>query len=82
MLNWVDFLVIAATVLVFGAVVAAHNPHAARAQTRADATLIRDLPQPASASEVSPDLIKAKRKQRIAKGSGTDIQDINKMLKQ
>jgi hypothetical protein len=60
MLNWVDFLVIMATVIVFGAVVAANNPHAARAQTRADSTLIRDLPQQSGASEVSPDLIKAK----------------------
>ena len=32
-LNWVDYLVIAATALTFAAVVAANNPHAARAQT-------------------------------------------------
>ena len=31
---------------------------------------------------LDPDLINNSRKQRIAKGSGTDIQDINKMLKQ
>ena len=30
----------------------------------------------------NPDLIKASRKQRIAKGSGTSVQDINKLLKQ
>lgn len=29
-----------------------------------------------------PDLIKAKRKLRIASGSGTDVQDVNKLLKQ
>jgi hypothetical protein len=34
-LNWVDYLVIAATVLTFVVVVAANNPHAARAQSRA-----------------------------------------------
>ena len=34
-LNWVDYLVIAATALTFAAVVAANNPHAARAQSRA-----------------------------------------------
>ena len=31
---------------------------------------------------LDPDLINNSRKQRIAKGSGTDVQDINKMLKQ
>jgi signal recognition particle subunit SRP54 len=30
----------------------------------------------------SPDIINNSRKQRIAKGSGTDIQDVNKLLKQ
>ena len=30
----------------------------------------------------SPDIINNSRKQRIAKGSGTDIQDVNKVLKQ
>jgi len=30
----------------------------------------------------NPDLIKASRKRRIAAGSGTDVQDINKLLKQ
>ena len=33
-LNWVDYLVIAATALTFLVVVAANNPHAARAQSR------------------------------------------------
>jgi len=31
---------------------------------------------------LDPDIINNSRKQRIAKGSGTDVQDINKMLKQ
>lgn len=31
---------------------------------------------------LSPDIINTSRKQRIARGSGTDLQDINKMLKQ
>ena len=30
----------------------------------------------------NPDLIKASRKRRIAAGSGTDVQDVNKLLKQ
>ncbi len=29
-----------------------------------------------------PELIKASRKQRIARGSGTTVQDVNKLLKQ
>ncbi len=29
-----------------------------------------------------PELIKASRKQRIASGSGTSVQDVNKLLKQ
>ena len=33
-LNWVDYLVIAATIATFATVVAVNNPHAARAQTR------------------------------------------------
>ena len=33
-LNWVDYLVIAATVLTFVAVIAANNPHAARKPRR------------------------------------------------
>ena len=31
---------------------------------------------------VNPDLMNTSRKQRIANGSGTDIQEVNKMLKQ
>ena len=29
-----------------------------------------------------PELLKASRKQRVAKGSGTSVQDVNKLLKQ
>ena len=32
--------------------------------------------------KVYPDIIKASRKIRISKGSGTSVQDINKLLKQ
>ena len=32
--------------------------------------------------KVFPDLIKASRKIRISKGSGTSVQDINKLIKQ
>lgn len=33
-LNWIDYLVIAATIATFATVVAVNNPHAARAQSR------------------------------------------------
>ena len=42
MLSWVDYLVIAATILVFGAVWAANNHHA-KAQARAEATVQASL---------------------------------------
>jgi hypothetical protein len=68
-LNWVDFLVVLATVLVFGAVVAANNPHA-RAQTRTTGSkagaLITDLPQQAQSPADEPGLIKARI--RLANG--------------
>jgi hypothetical protein len=58
-LNWVDYLVIAATALTFGAVVVANNPHAARAQTRA--TIIPATELPTQVAQLGqPDLIKAK----------------------
>lgn len=45
-LNWVDYLVIAATVLTFLVVVAANNPHAARAASRiADIIPASQLPE-------------------------------------
>ena len=65
-LNWVDFLVIVATVLVFGAVVAANNHHA-KAQTRSAATeLVTDLPQ--QASQTTDDLGLIKARIRLANG--------------
>jgi len=60
-LNWVDYLVIAATVLTFVAVVAANNPHAARAQSRA-ADVIPASELPVQTSQLGGDvgLIKAR----------------------
>ena len=62
-LNWVDYLVIAATVLTFLTVVAANNPHAARAQSRAFETSsvipATDLPDQVSQLASEPALIKA-----------------------
>lgn len=66
MLNWVDFLVIFATVLVFGAVVAANNPHA-KAQTRTGNTVITDLPEQSVAGSDDLGLIKARI--RLAQGA-------------
>ena len=59
-LNWVDYLVIAATIVTFATVVAVNNPHAARAQTRS--TLIPASALPLQVSQVHEDanLIKAK----------------------
>ncbi len=61
MLNWADFLVILATVLVFGAVVAANNPHA-KAQTRSAEIAANDLPEQTSVATdaFATGLIKAK----------------------
>ena len=60
-LNWVDYLVIAATVLTFLVVVAANNPHAARAQSRAaDVILASELPQQTSQLGSELGLIKAR----------------------
>ncbi|MBV8393047.1 MAG: hypothetical protein JOY81_07675 [Alphaproteobacteria bacterium] len=59
-LNWVDYLVIAATVLTFVAVVAANNPHAARAQTRSTLLTALDLPEQVSEVASDPGLIKAR----------------------
>jgi hypothetical protein len=60
-LNWVDYLVIAATVLTFVVVVAANNPHAARAQSRAS-DLIPASQLPVQTSQLGGDagLIKAR----------------------
>ena len=59
MLNWVDFLVIAATVLVFGAVVVSNNHHA-RAASRSGSALITNLPEQASVGLGADSLIKAR----------------------
>jgi len=60
-LNWVDYLVIAATVLTFFVVVAANNPHAARAASRlADIIPAADLPQQSSQLGSDAGLIKAR----------------------
>jgi len=58
-LNWVDYLVIAATVLTFMTVVAANNPHTARAQTRSSVISSADLPEQVSQIASEPALIKA-----------------------
>ena len=43
-LNWIDYLVIAATVLTFAAVVVVNKPHAARAETLSTIIPAADLP--------------------------------------
>ena len=59
-LNWVDYLVMTATALVFAAVVAANNTHAARAETRS--TIIPASQLPAQESQLGEEtgLIKAR----------------------
>ena len=60
-LNWVDYLVIAATVLTFATVVfAANKPHAARAETRATIIPAAELPAQVAAPGERPGLIKAR----------------------
>jgi len=61
-LNWVDYLVIAATVLTFVVVVAVNNPHAARAMSRAAANIIPASQLPAQTGQLGGDagLIKAR----------------------
>jgi hypothetical protein len=61
-LNWVDYLVIAATALTFLVVVAANNPHAARAQSRAAADIIPASQLPVQVSQLSSNdgMIKAR----------------------
>jgi hypothetical protein len=61
-LNWVDYLVIAATVLTFVVVVAANNPHAARAMSRAAADIIPASQLPVQTSQLGSEagLIKAR----------------------
>ena len=61
-LNWVDYLVIASTALTFLVVVAANNPHAARAQSRAAADIIPASQLPVQTGQLDGDagLIKAR----------------------
>ena len=60
-LNWVDYLVIAATVLTFLVVVAANNPHAARAASRlVDIIPASELPVQTSQTGGDAGLIKAR----------------------
>jgi len=60
-LNWVDYLVIGATALTFAAVVAANNPHAAGAQTRASIIPAAELPSQDAPVADQAGLIKAVR---------------------
>jgi hypothetical protein len=64
-LNWVDYLVIGATVLTFLIVVATNNPHTARAQTRTSQTRSKlipaaELPVQVSQLPIDAGLIKAR----------------------
>jgi hypothetical protein len=71
MFNWVDFLVVLATVLVFGAVAATANSHHAKAQSSSSSSsdVITNLPQQASqdSNELGVGLIKARI--RLAQGA-------------
>lgn len=69
MFNWVDFLVVLATVLVFGAVAATASSHHARAQSgnQSSSDVIGNLPQQASQGSGELGLIKAKI--RLAQGA-------------
>ena len=58
-LNWVDYLVIAATIVTFGTVVAVNNPHAARAQAHTGVISASELPEQTSQLHDNPGLIKA-----------------------
>jgi hypothetical protein len=59
-LNWIDYLVIAATALTFAAVVAANNPHAARAQTLSTIIPAAELPDQVGQPGAQPGMIKAR----------------------
>ncbi len=59
-LNWVDFLVIAATILTFAVVVAANNPHSRRLGT---SWLLKDTSvQTGQLLDINSDLAKARVK--------------------
>jgi hypothetical protein len=59
-LNWVDYLVIAATAMTFAVVVVANNPHAARAQSRSTIIPASELPAQVAATGDQAGLIKAR----------------------
>ena len=59
-LNWIDYLVIAATIATFATVVAVNNPHAARAQTRSPVISAAELPAQIGQAHEDANLIKAK----------------------
>ncbi len=59
-LNWVDYLVIGATIATFAVVVAVNNPHAARAQSRSPVISSTELPAQTSQVREDAGLIKAK----------------------
>jgi len=59
-LNWVDYLVIAATALTFAAGVAANHPHVARAQTHSTLSPAAELPAQVSAPGELPGMIRAR----------------------
>ena len=59
-LNWVDYLVIAATALTFAAVVAANSSHAARAQTLSTIIPAAELPAQDSHPGNQAGMIKAR----------------------
>jgi hypothetical protein len=59
-LNWVDYLVLAASILTFLAVVAANNPHTARAEGRSTLITASELPDQARQMPVDPALIGAR----------------------
>ena len=59
-LNWIDYLVIAATALTFVAVIAANSTHAARAQSSSTIIPASQLPSQDASSASQLALIKAR----------------------
>ncbi len=59
-LNWVDYLVIAATVVTFATVVVVNNPHTARAQTRSGLIPASELPVQTGQLHENAELMRAK----------------------
>lgn len=65
-LNWVDYLVLAASILTFLAVVASNNPHTARAEGRSTLITAAELPEQGRQTPIDPALIGARI--RLANG--------------